>query len=190
MHGKTVCYHHGGRTPRGLALPQTTHGRYSKSMPTRLLAEFEQAKRDPELLSLRENIALIDARLSELLGRADTGESGENWKSLGETMHALRRARDEEERAQAIDAIEALVQAGQSDYAAWRGILDLHEQRRKCTESEQKRLVAMQQMMSGEQATLLIGQILHIIKRNVTDRTVLAAVARDIDLLAVARPGE
>lgn len=190
MIGKTVCQTHGGKTPTGLALPQTTHGRYSKNLPTRMLASYDAARQDKDLLAMRDDLALMDARIEDLLARVDTGESGENWDALAAAMKGYRKAANDIERAEAIDAVETIIWAGQSDYAAWREVRSVAEQRRKTSESEQKRLVAMQQMMSGEQATLLMGQILQIIKKNVTDRTVLAAVARDIGLLAVARSGE
>ena len=43
---------HGGTTPRGLALPQTRTGRFSKDLPTRLLANYQAAPADPEMLAL------------------------------------------------------------------------------------------------------------------------------------------
>src|SRR5262245_50957479 len=90
--GREVCYHHGGRSPQGIALPQTKSGRYSKHLPSRLLATYEEAKRDPEILALRDEVALIDARLAELLKRIDTGESGASWKQLQENFRELRVA--------------------------------------------------------------------------------------------------
>src|SRR4051812_32142589 len=83
------CRMHGGATPRGPALPQFKHGRYSRSLPTRLAAQYEAAQSDPVLMELRDEIALNDARLADLLGRVDTGESGSLWGAAAKAHAAL-----------------------------------------------------------------------------------------------------
>src|SRR4051812_27426822 len=40
------CRLHGGKTPSGVASPNLVHGRFSKDLPTRLLARFEEALSD------------------------------------------------------------------------------------------------------------------------------------------------
>ena len=47
VRGRNVCQMHGGVTPRGFALPQTKTGEYSKDVPTRLIADYERTKDDP-----------------------------------------------------------------------------------------------------------------------------------------------
>src|SRR5262245_26413920 len=80
--GRTVCKFHGGKIPRGPALPQFKNGKYSKFLPSRMLQRYRDAEADPELTSLRSELSLIDARLVDLLRRVDTGESGEIWEAL------------------------------------------------------------------------------------------------------------
>ena len=91
--GRTTCRMHGGTIPRGLALPQTTHGRYSKDLPARLAGRYREAQSDPELLALRDEVALVDARLGDVLGRVDSGESGALWKQLSNSWQAFIKAR-------------------------------------------------------------------------------------------------
>jgi hypothetical protein len=88
--GRDVCRFHGGKVPRGPALPQFRHGRYSRFLPSRLAATYQTAAKDPELLSLRRELALVDARLDDLLQRVDTGESGALWAPLGQEWVAFR----------------------------------------------------------------------------------------------------
>ena len=64
------CNLHGGKTPIGAALPQFKTGRYSKYLPARLAERYHEAERDPELLSLRSELALVQARLAELISKA------------------------------------------------------------------------------------------------------------------------
>lgn len=71
MRGRAVCLAHGGRTPRGVESPHFQHGRYSRSMPDQLLEAYENARQDPRLLSLREDIAMTDAMIAGLLQQLD-----------------------------------------------------------------------------------------------------------------------
>src|SRR5881296_2819038 len=61
------CRMHGGRTPRGLANANTRTGRYSRDLPTRLNARYEIALTDPELTSIRKDVALLQAILDDRL---------------------------------------------------------------------------------------------------------------------------
>ena len=67
MRGRDVCLAHGGKTPRGVASPHFKTGRYSRSLPGHLVTAYEQALRDPTLMSLRDEIALTDVMIGETL---------------------------------------------------------------------------------------------------------------------------
>lgn len=186
------CRMHGGKTPQGFALPQTTTGRYSKHLPTRMLATFDEARNDPDLLALHADIALIDARLSDVLARVDSGESGHIWQELKATYKALQdanRSRDTQAAGQALNEIGSLITRGHLDYAAWADVRTLVEQRRKLVESERKRLVDMQQVITSEQAMLLIARLYDSVTQHVSDRTALAAIAADLGGLTAQATG-
>jgi hypothetical protein len=190
--GRTVCRFHGGKTPRGVALPQSKGGRYSRDLPTRLAERYAEALRDAVLLELREEIALLDARLADVLGRVDSGESGAAWAALGRLLGAYRRAQAEgraDEAARAVDEIERLIRGGGRDYAAWAEARSLIDQRRRLVESERRRLVEARQMISVEQAMLFVTALAEAARRHVTDPRVLAAMLADIErTLSVADP--
>jgi hypothetical protein len=192
MHGRTVCYKHGGSIPRGLGLPQTRTGRYSKDMPTRMAARYAEAQQDPELLVLRDEIALLDARLADVLARVDTGESGALWSQLAKSWEAYIKAqysakpiaeKTAEMRAR-LDEHAALLERGRADYAAWAEIGTLLDRRQRFVESERKRYVEMSQMVSLEQAMLFLGAVTDAIRRHVTDQATRAALGRELELLA------
>lgn len=192
IRGKRVCRVHGGLTPSGLASPHYTHGRYSKALPARLAARYDEATTDPALLELRADVALLDARLADVLGRVDTGESGALWTTLQNHRRdvlAAKRAGDSVAQAVALNALLETVGQGHADYRAWAEIGALLEQRRKLVESERKRLVEMQQTLTVEKAMLLIGAIGGIIKAHVDDRAILAKISADISALVAAEPG-
>jgi hypothetical protein len=178
---------HGGLTPVGPACKHYRSGRYSTYLPERLRARYEQAEDDAELLSLRSEVALVDARLADLLSRVETGESGQRWLSLRKAHRASKRSRlsgDVPAMTQTLAEIELVIERATDDHAAWGEIAALLEQRRKLTESEQKRLVTLQQMLSSEQAMAMIHRLIDIITRHVPDRQVLSAIVVEISALA------
>lgn len=181
--GRDVCRFHGGLTPRGFALPQTTHGRYSKDLPTRLAGKYLEAQADTELLNLRSEIALIDARTSELIKQIDTGESGRIWQEARQAhkeLDAAMRSGNTAATAMGMVELDRLIRAGIRQYAVWGEIRESIEQRRKLVESEHKWMVQNQQMITSERAMLLIGAIVSIIKDNIDDLTTLAAISTSI----------
>lgn len=192
MTGYEVCQVHGGATPRGAALPQFKHGRYSKSLPARLAARYAASASDPRLLELNQEIALVDARLEDMLARVDTGESGAIWTGLlsaKEELLAARRANDMPGQLAALALITDLITKGHADYRAWAEVGALLEQRRRLVESENKRRKDMQEFITSQQALTLMGAIVGIIKEHVTDRTQLNRIAHAIDALALTEGG-
>ena len=71
--GRTRCRYHGGASLSGIASPTFKHGRYSKVLPTGLRKKFEEAGKDPMLLSHEPELKLLDVKLSELIGELETG---------------------------------------------------------------------------------------------------------------------
>ena len=46
MRGMEVCYHHGGKSLKGIASPSFEHGRYSRYMPKELAPVFKAVIED------------------------------------------------------------------------------------------------------------------------------------------------
>jgi hypothetical protein len=184
--GREVCRMHGGRTLVGLAAPRLKTGRYSKFLPTRLAAEYERAAQDPELRALRHELAVVDARINDLLGRVDTGEAGRLWCHARAAWRRLKRAQvigRPPLQARAAVELDGILEQAVGDDAAWHEILQLIEQRRKLVESEAKRLAAMQQMMPKEQAMLWLATVVAIHKRHITDPETLQKISLDLSAL-------
>lgn len=189
--GKQVCQVHGGVSLSGPASGTFKTGRYSKVLPVRLAARYQEAASDPDLLALREDIALLDSRLADVLGRVDTGEAGSLWRLARDefaTLDAAIKDSDAKALTASMGRLRGLLGKGVSDYAAWGEIGDLLEQRRKLVESERKRLVELQQMMTTEQAMTLVAALGNIIRTHVTDRTTLQAISAELTNLLHKQP--
>lgn len=177
--GKRVCTVHGGLTPGGIASANYKTGKYSKYLPDKLASRYEAAANDPNLLELNHEIGLMDMRLTSLLERVNHGETGLLWQDVGKLWQQYK---DKPESDTTIK-IDTLIKKGHDDYQAWGEIGNVIEQRRKLVESERKRLVEAQQYVTAVQAMTLIGNVLAIIKDNVTDRPTLQAISQGINQL-------
>jgi hypothetical protein len=190
--GRNVCAMHGGKTPGGIASPHFKSGRYSKHLPERLMERYQQALHDDDLLNLRHEVALVDTRIAELLEQVERGDLGGCWLELKEHFDTLTLATQKQDLGAgrvAFEQIGSLITGGANDYQVWTQISAMLEQRRKLVDTERRRLVDMQQMITSEQAMTLVGALIGIIREEVTDRHVLASLQTRITGLLVTRTG-
>ena len=187
--GRERCRLHGGATPIGAGSPHFRTGRHSRYLPTRLAARYDEAQADQRLLELRDDIALVDARIADLLARVDTGESGALWKQAQNAYQTMLREQRAGNSAAATDHLRAvgdLLARGAEDHAVWGEIMSLLDQRRRLAESERRRLLETDQMITAERVMVLIATVADIVKRYVTDRQALAGISEELRKLANA----
>ncbi len=173
------CRMHSGAQKRGIASPHFKTGRHSKYLPKRLLERYNQARQDPELFSLREEVAALDARIADVMVRVDTGESGNMWKTAREAFKALElaaRREDKVEQGIQFGKMRSILGRGIADYSAWNELTGLFDKRRRLVESERKRRVEEQLTMTLEEGMNLMTAMTMAVKQNVEDRATLAAI--------------
>ena len=185
---------HGGKTPlAGVTHPTYKTGKYSRVLPSRLLERYEASLTDPELLALREEVAVLDARLTDLLSRVDTGESGQIWTLLRHANNDLRaahRAGDTVNKAKCLAEIGELIDRGSADSLAWLEIIAVIEARRRVVETEHRRLVAMHDVLTTQEAMTLLAVVVNVVKENVKDVAALTAISGAITRLVARKDGE
>lgn len=190
--GKKVCAIHGGKTPGGIASPHLKTGRYSSHLPGRLMERYQQALHDKDLMNLRHEVALVDTRIAELLEQIERGDLGARWLELKEHFDTITLAVQKQDlgagRA-AFEQIGTLISSGANDYMTWTQISAMLEQRRKLVDSERRWLVDMQQMITSEQAMLLVTAMVSAVREEVKDRDVLARIQTRIAGLIAAPNG-
>jgi len=193
VRGFSVCRFHGAGSKDKPGGRPIKHGRYSKFLPERLGPKYAEALADPQLLELRDEVGLIGTRIGELVERIDSGESAQRWKALQAAYTDLQDATRSGDKPAFVVAMASLghaIEAGGQDYQTWREIVGLAEARRKLAESERKRQVEMQQMISSERAMILLAAITDVVRRNVSDPSTLAAISADLRQLTVIDAGE
>jgi hypothetical protein len=158
-------------------------GKYSKYLPARLLESYTNAKDDPEILSLNDDIALTEARVTDVLQRVDANESGTMWDELSKLSKEIKLARKSGDPTLVEDLFDQmlkLIDKGKGDRENWREIGDLMERKRKLSESQLKLLVTKQEFISRQQAVAMVALITNAIKESVSDpkekRQIMSAI--------------
>jgi len=181
---------HGGKSPIGADQPRFRTGRYSKHLPSRLAARYGEALSDPELLSTRAEIAVVEARVAELLERLTTGESGAAWRAAASALVLVEKVlADGGDPGPALAELRTIIAAGVGEAATWRELYAVLDQRTRLAESERRRLVEAHQVITVERALLLVSALSEVVRRNVEDRAVRNRIASELQRLVAGDEG-
>lgn len=184
MLGKNRCRFHGGKAHTKF-MRTGMAGRYSKDLPSKLLERYQESVKDPKMLELRDEIAVVESRLGELLQRIDTRESGVAWKKLQELYNDLSIALKTKNTSLATSIMNdmgKIINHGAGEEKNWEEVMKAIRSRKSLVESERRRLVEMNQMITAEQAMTLIGFVISTIKTYVKDVEALANISREFTL--------
>ncbi len=174
-----ACRVHGGASPKGIAHPGFKHGKHSKVLKGDTLQRYEEARRDPLLVGLREEIALVDARLGDLLQGVMLGENELLWPRLKDAFRELKvaiRAKDPTGMATELSLLEQFIEQGSTRQDSWKGIYDVVEIRRKLVDTEWRRELASEQAMRANEAETMVVALATAVRLHVKDRDILAAI--------------
>jgi hypothetical protein len=186
IHETTKCKKHGGKSLSGPGHPSFKSGKYSKHLPAQLAARYEEARANPRLLSLSDDIAVAEARLAALLAQVATGESAGCWEALRTTLGAFRAAQqagNPSAMQQHFQTLSQVVERGQAGAGVWEEIRKTWEIRGKLIQTETKTLAAMQQIMTVQQVMVMLGAATDAVVRAVqahADVVSGRAILRDV----------
>jgi hypothetical protein len=166
-------------------------------LPVGLREAYERAARDPDLMSLRGEITLLQARLMELAGRLGTGENTALWPQLQAAWRvfvAASEARpvDPADVRAAQAEVERLVERGASAEAAWGDLVQMMGHKTRIAAREWKRLVDLRQFATAEQVVCMMGALAASVRRHCeaegeAGRRILRSFAADMASLMHAR---
>ena len=175
------CYRHGGATPSGPASPHFIHGRYSTALPKGLVERFTASMTDPDLLELRAELSLVDARIEELLGRITAQEADGCW-SEAKTVYQRLRVAYEAQKPTATTALAELgdiLERGDADVERWGQLGQLINLRARVVRVESKRLKDLHQMVTVERVWALVAALVQSVRKHVADRGTLSRIQQD-----------
>lgn len=175
--------------PVGIHNPQTVHGlgsEYTKNIPRQLFDDFVAAYSDPNLLSCRKEVALLDARISTLFRRIESKESDANWnrvRSAWEVVSRAQRSQDYEKMAMALPELGEAITEGASENEVWREIKQSINQRAALANREVSYMREMREGLTLEQSAILLTRIAGAIEEVIEDpkqRRAIAERLRDV----------
>lgn len=174
LKGRRGCPCHGGKTPAGADQPAYTTGRYSKYLPEKLAGRYEKMLDNSRLLSLIDEIALIDAKVIETFETAPT--TVDVWRNIRIVVDNMP---DDACKAQLLD----LVDSGYCEARNWDKTVQLFEQRRKLVETERRLIDTEQHSLTIDKAMMLINAVADVVKRVVKDPAEQMAIGMELRLL-------
>lgn len=181
---------HGGKSLKGAASPRFRTGTHTQYLPERLVAAYNAALNDPELLDLKQSVALIDTRLLDLLSRVDSGESGALWAETVKTYQELRKAYrggDHITIMKAFGSMDAVIDSVMQDYAAWGEIQRLLDDRRKHVETQANVELKGERAVSATELMTFMGAVLNLIQTTVSDKQERMKIADGMEQLIKPR---
>lgn len=184
------CQKHGGPTPAGIASPHFKTGKHSKYLPSGFREHYLDAINDPNLLTLREDLALLDARIASLLEKLGTGESRSRWQMVRESYETLKAAtarRDVPAMIAALDGMGQSIEAAQGEDAIWTDLGQAIEQKRKVASTEAKRLAMKHHVLTEERAYQLLQMVL-VTSKEFIPRAALSQFANRLEIVMGSRP--
>ena len=161
--GALQCRSHGGTQKKGLASPQYRDGSRSQILPLRLQAQYQAAMADPDLLSLRQDLGVLEVRIQELLQGLDTQESGIAWSRLQELSTKLQGAWEQKQVTLVpgyLSQIQELVTVAVAGAETWGELRALLRDRAQAATLEHKRLQEVQGTIPIEALLALLGHLM------------------------------
>ena len=186
--GPKSCKFHGGKSLRGAASPSFKNGSRSRSfaasLPPKLRDKFETALADPELLSLRSYVALLDARVADAIERyceSDAAQFRDRLQKLWKQLEQANAEKDIERVAELLKGVGEVIRLGAAEEEAWSEVAAAIKDLVAVTTQENRRLVDMGMMLNVEQAMALVVTLHFVVAEHVKDKSVLNAIGIDLE---------
>lgn len=175
------CRKHGGKSLAGPAAGNYRTGVWSKILPVRLAARQKVGAKDPRLLELRQEIALVDTIVTDLMVDHKLGTSQEWYEELRICVAEVLRYRfDYQAQQPYLKQLKRLVKERGKRYQVQNEMGKQIDRRQRLVESERKRLIQAQQMISIDQMMVLLGHVIKIVTDEVDDRQAQTKIANGI----------
>jgi hypothetical protein len=198
--------------------PSYGTARLSAALPADVAARVHEAAADPELLSLRPYIAVLEARLLEIFGQLEKGGATAQWKilsalsgeivqaqtdirqatsdlqSAGENEHVAAAAITRKQEATkaffgAVEAQQNVIRKGVHLNQVWSDIEEMLHSIAGLKKGEFNRLVTMHAVMTSEEVLLMASKLLEAVTGEVMDPAVRARIAtRFAELVSIGNP--
>jgi hypothetical protein len=179
------CRFHGGLSLKGVNAPAFKHGmrsKYLRRLPAALCDGYREALADPELLSLKDDLGLLTARINQILEKLSESAPPKGEDLLG-GLGKIDRAVRNGDRSKALAAVRAMTRLVRSGKEAtvhqercWSELREIIQEKTKTAAAEWRRLNELNGVVTVEQALLFARAFLSAARECVTDRSMLRAL--------------
>lgn len=188
------CRLHGGATPHGVASPNFKNGKFSKYMPRHLVEDYELQRSDPELVSNRENLALVGTLINQRLKQIYEGSVPDAWEAALDLLrqyeselnwepeydHRGKLIKKEPDPDRTLLILKEHLRRGFRNANAFDLLEPLLESHRKHVDTEYKRLKDLNTKLDTSEAVAVARALVDAVKRHVRDPKQLAAIQADV----------
>jgi hypothetical protein len=181
------CRRHKGTASKGVLNPLIKTGRYSLDLPTRVLGRYEAALADPELLSVRDDIALLQGAVTDLMAELKEAENRPDLDQiLGtvEKMAAEWQGWDWTKMNAELQRLKEMIVGRQSQRQAMREIRELIREKAALVAQENRLLADRQQLITVEQYLLGMRALGSAVRRLIDDPVTLRSIDTEFRRLA------
>jgi hypothetical protein len=164
--GSRRCKRHGGATPRGDASPHYRGGNpHADWVPPRYRKAYAAFMGDPDLMSMRRQVALLLAREEELAARLESAESGEAWDGAREALQWGERALtggkcdcgiDSAMMRATLERLRGAIEGWDAEESAWKALHENMGQVRAAVTAEARQMEARRAYLTVEEALALV----------------------------------
>lgn len=165
-----ACKFHGGSSLRGAENPAYIHGDYSKYLPSKLAAQYEEFIDDPRRLSLEREMALIRTLVADRALALDKVNSAEAWIRLDKTfaeMMSAQRQKQNERFAALLLQLGDIIEEGTGAASTRKEIMQLTEQERRLVDAQRQLYIDMGEFITRGMAITMFGRFMEAVKENV-----------------------
>jgi hypothetical protein len=149
-------------------------------LPAKLRAVYEEATRDPGILSLRADVALLTSVIEQKLEGMDGGASIGLTIAAWSQLEAAVRSRETAAIVQATDAMRRAVSGLGEQQVIMRDVFKTMALKGKLSVAESKRQVAAATMLDAASAWALVSALGELVKTHVADPVARRAISEGL----------
>jgi hypothetical protein len=157
-----------------------------KNIPDDLVETYRLAMTDPDRLSQHAELALVTARIDDLLATLNKSSSLEDIPLIVKANNDLKKAwhlGDNSLLEMAMYDLDQRINSVATQEGAWGEIIRLVEMRRKLVDNERKYMVQLGQLVPLQDVIHLMQEIANVVVRYVTDDNAKRQILTQMELL-------
>ncbi|HPC91836.1 MAG TPA: hypothetical protein P5317_11950 [Myxococcota bacterium] len=148
-------------------------------LPPALLERYERSLDDPNLLAMNQELALVDARLGQLIAQLTASVDFENLADAISDLELSLQRQDTDGFQIALRSIKTMISRGKQEEKVWEDISKTVLLRKSIVDAERSYMVRAGQMITMEHAIVMASRLLGLMALHVQDVTALAQIRND-----------